>query len=276
MNSRAPSAVAGSVSHSPAAQPDHSDAVKTEDVPDVKQVADGAEQISEPPADEMDITVPEPEPEPSDTRQRESSPQVQDNEPATSYGTRSRNRNARPNYAEDQDMEFEFAPPKPAPTKNANSSEAKRNQAASVVASTSDPKRVAPDNAFTRFVNYNGVEQDDKSPSVGKDPIAAVTPVPSANPPKKRKAAVSATAAVTAVSAMPTQTAAKRTAPSLSNVSRETNVMTFQTSKAVLKKASLIADDGTALNVEGKTSLQMHKHNGFRNIMPCCLFVGPH
>lgn len=268
MDSRATSAVAGSASHSPAAQPDQSAAVKMEDVPDIQQeAADSTAQLSAPLAAEMGTS--DPEQEPSDTRPNEPSLQTQEIEPATNYGTRSRNRNARPNYAEDQDMEFEFAPPKPASTKNANSSDAKRTQAASTAASASDSKRAAPDTTFTRFINYNGVEQGEKSPSVGKDPAIGIPTAPT-NPPKKRKAAASAAAAVAAVSAAPTQTSAKRIAPSLSNISRETNMMTFQDSKAMLKKGALVADDGTALNVEGKLTNGRFEIISCK-ITPCCL-----
>ncbi|GAB7356723.1 hypothetical protein MBLNU459_g7426t2 [Dothideomycetes sp. NU459] len=259
MGSRANSAAAaGSAPHSPAAQHDEPATVKMEDAPDAPDASDTQQDVKSaahtpaPLEAKMDTTAPEAES--SDTRQRESSPRIQESEPASNYGTRSRNRNARPNYAEDQDMDFEFAPPKPAPAsaKSAISSEAKRNQAAAAVANAvSDSKRVTADTSFTRFVNINSVEQSEKSPSVGKESIVG-TPTVATNPPKKRKAAANAAAAVAAVSGAATLASAKRTATaqSLSTISRETNMMTFETSKATLKKGTLVADDGTVLSVE--------------------------
>lgn len=175
------------------------------------------------------------------------------NEPAT-YGTRSRNRtsNVRPNYAEDQEMDFELAAP-PAAAKTAiakNASSSGRNQAAS------DAKRILPDTTSSRFASINGADQAEKSPSSGRDPITGTSTF-SSNPPKKRKAGGSATAGAAAVPAATAQPSTKRqTATSAyippANMSRESNMMTFEKSKAFLKKGGLVADDGAVLRVDGK------------------------
>lgn len=148
------------------------------------------------------------------------------NESASTYGTRSRNRsgNARPDYTEkDENLDDLVAP----------SSKSRALPAAS------DAKRSASDTASTR--QNNGVE----SPAGGKGTISSTSAsASSTNPPKKRKAAGSAT---TTTAAVPAYIPA-------ANSSRETNMMTFEKSKAILKKGGLVADDGTVLMVDGKLS----------------------
>lgn len=187
-------------------------------------------------------------------------PEAASNETAV-YGTRSRNRtsNARPNYAEDQDMDFEFvAPPtKPAPAKSASTSETRRNQQAAT-----DSKRGIPDSSSARLNSANGSDQPEKSPSSGKDPIPGTSTF-STNPPKKRKAGGGTTTGTTSAgtstpsavaSAQPStkrQTAKSGYVPP-ANMSRESNMMTFEKSKGILKKGALVADDGSSLRIDGK------------------------
>lgn len=185
------------------------------------------------------------------TADQDSEPQAEDTSLAdpSPYGTRSRNRNtnARPNYAEDQDMDFDFvAPPaKPVTTRPNNTA-----------TDSKDPKRVATDTSATRFISAEGSEQPEKSPSVGKDPVTG-TPALPVNQPKKRKAGGGAATGGAAASTANAQASTKRQGPSsgyipLANMSRESNLMTFEKSKALLKKDGLHADDGAVLKVDGK------------------------
>lgn len=189
-------------------------------------------------------------------------PEAASNETAV-YGTRSRNRtsNARPNYAEDQDMDFEFAAPptKPAPAKSASTSETRRNQQAAT-----DPKRGIPDSSSTRLNSANESDQPEKSPSSGKDPIPGTSTF-STNPPKKRKAGGGTTIVTTSgtstsgavASAQPStkRQSAKSGYVPPANMSRESNMMTFEKSKATLRKGALVADDGSSLRIDGKLRL---------------------
>ncbi|KAK4962352.1 hypothetical protein LTR28_004514, partial [Elasticomyces elasticus] len=165
----------------------------------------------------------------------------------TQYGTRSRNRtgNARPNYAEDQEMDFELAAPQ-------------ANTAIAEPAATrllfrpqqSAETRHTPEASFNRFVavNTNGIPPQ---PSAAKEPIPGTSKF-SAVPSKKRKAAGnSTTTGSTSAGPAFTSQAVVRKSLSASNTHpvRETNMMTFEKSRAVLKDGKLVADDGTAIAV---------------------------
>lgn len=153
-------------------------------------------------------------------------------------------------------MDFEVPPPpaKPASAKNATVVDSKRNQ--QVVTET---QKVAADPSIVRV---NGADHDERSPSVsGKETIPGTSSFPAA-PPKKRKAAGAANTAIAAsgsgsttvnVAAQPL-TKQPATSIPLANMSRESNMMTFEKSKAFLKKGGLVADDGTTLYVDGKQS----------------------
>jgi hypothetical protein len=175
---------------------------------------------------------------------------------AMPYGTRSRNR-PRPNYAEDQDMDFEVPPPpaKPAPAKNAPVGDSKRNSLAAT-----ETKKATTDPSVVRV---NGADQDERSPSTsGKETIPGTSSF-AAVPQKKRKAAGAANTAIVAsgsgnttanVAAQPTTKRPANSIP-LSNMSRESNMMSFEKSKGILKKGGLVADDGTVLYIDGKNVL---------------------
>ncbi|KAI5242024.1 hypothetical protein E4T43_05041 [Aureobasidium subglaciale] len=167
---------------------------------------------------------------------------------AMPYGTRSRNRagNPRPNYAEDQDMDFEVPPPpaKPASAKNATANQQDAIETKTTVVEPS-------------FARVNGADHDERSPSAsGKETIPGTSTF-STVPPKKRKAAGVANTAIVASGSGNTTTNAvaqpttKRPASSmpLANMSPESNMMTFEKSKGVLRKGGLVADDGQILYV---------------------------
>lgn len=245
-------------SRSPAGQPEAS-SIKPENVAeDIRREITSASQTP----------VPATTDQPTDSNSRQSSSRPTESlsaqeltdiamADAAPYGTRSRNRagNHRPNYAEDQDMEFEFAPPpaKPASAKNATVGDMKRNQQLA-----SETKKTAADPSSVRV---NGADQDERSPSASvKEAIPGTSSFP-ATAPKRRKAAGAANTAITASGAgnnvtpnTTTQPTAKRPATSipLANMSRESNMMTFEKSKGFLKKGGLVADDGTVLHVDGK------------------------
>ncbi|KAI5205647.1 hypothetical protein E4T38_04235 [Aureobasidium subglaciale] len=180
---------------------------------------------------------------------------------AMPYGTRSRNRagNPRPNYAEDQDMDFEVPPP---PAKPASAKNVTANQQDAI-----DPRTTIVEPSFARV---NGTDHDERSPSAsGKETIPGTSAF-STVPPKKRKAAGVANTAIVASGSGNTTTNAvaqpttKRPASSmpLANMSPESNMMTFEKSKGVLRKGGLVSDDGQILYVNGQSirpvrSLQM-------------------
>lgn len=185
-----------------------------------------------------------------------SEPQVADsatNESAT-YGTRSRNRggNARPNYAEDQDMDFEYS----APSKD---STLKKGQPANATPSNqnTDSKR-AQDLQKLIGVDSNGSISATASPGSKEQQIPGTSSF-SAVPSKKRKAittstANATTAAVVSSNGMPP--VRRSGLPPASATARETNILSFTKHKSTLnKRGELIADDGTKLAVNGKSSL---------------------
>lgn len=156
---------------------------------------------------------------------------------AATYGTRSRNRagNPRPNYAEDQEMEID-----------SSTATAKRKHAQDPSQLPTDAKRAQE---FSRLgggnSNVNG------SPSADTFRPKESTPTVS----KKRKAggapAISTQTPPVSNSPMPTAT---RKSGAFSVMARETNIMTFTKHKSCLnKKGELVADDGTKLNVDGKS-----------------------
>jgi hypothetical protein len=257
MESRAASAMDDAGSHSPVG-PSESKTIKSEHAPD----GTPREIMS---ASETPVPTTVDQPSASNSRQSSSRPtdsrSVQDFSDivmgdAVPYGTRSRNRagNPRPNYAEDQDMDFEVPPPpaKPASAKNATIGDSKRNQqvASEVKNTNSDPS----------LARANGADHDERSPSTSGKEVIPGTSSFSAVAPKKRKAAGAAIAAIAASEAgsttavTTTQLTTKRPLASVpaANMSRETNMMTFEKSKGVLKKGGLVADDGTILYVNGE------------------------
>lgn len=162
-----------------------------------------------------------------------------------SYGTRSRRTGKeRLNYAEDQEPDFDF-------TSAATTAAYTKKSAAAAVASaqgTTDAKR-AKDSATT-----NGAHSSANNQTTAKDSAQGASTASTTNP-KKRKAAGTATP-TNQTSTPPVSVALavanmRKQAPSA--LARETNMMTFERSRACLtKKGELVADDGTKLNVNGK------------------------
>lgn len=185
----------------------------------------------------------------------------QNGELPSSYGTRSRNRpgRSRPNYAEDTEMDFEMG-------------------AASTNGNMSDPpsrNSVAPDSGHSSSVSAKRVPGPAQSNAPwgnsGSNPkdhptglnIPAVT-ASAATPPasttqtttKRRKnAATGAINGSHASAAPPSQQGAKRgTHPMVAaNSARESNMLTFERTGALLQNGHLEADDGQTVNINGKS-----------------------
>lgn len=186
--------------------------------------------------------------------------------PAAPYGTRSRNRpgTSRPNYAEDVEMDFEMAQ---GPT-NGNTSEPPSR--ASLAAENGQPAPAAgkkapgagQGNAPWGSAGSNQKDSPANSNIPGTSAFAANPPPTAPQPTKRRKnAAGNATNGNHASPAAPTTQAAARRANNgnnnnaavvPANSSRETNLMTFEKSRAMLKDGHLEADDGQKVSVNGK------------------------
>jgi hypothetical protein len=178
---------------------------------------------------------------------------------AAPYGTRSRNRpgRSRPNYAEDTEMDFEMA-------------------AASANGITSDqPSRdpVAADNAQPSGVSVkkgSGPAQGNaswgnsgpNSIDISANPNISGPSVTAANPPSttpvttttKRRKNVAATNGTAQNAAPPSQAGAKRgnQITVAANSARETNMLTFENTGAMLKNGHMEADDGQTVSINGK------------------------
>lgn len=188
------------------------------------------------------------------------------------YGTRSRHKpdSSRPNYAEDVEMDFEV--PIPHTTNNTHSNAATTNVASRKVSIASESKashRAAENdnNASLRGGSRRSLGGRTDSPSISisaKGPATSTTGslnavgTQSSTNSKKRKAPSGgdkighnghgnsqpapshATAAVT-----------RRSSAIISASRRETNMMTFEKSKAMLKNGKLEADNGLTLSING-------------------------
>ncbi|KAF2753198.1 hypothetical protein EJ05DRAFT_480561 [Pseudovirgaria hyperparasitica] len=186
---------------------------------------------------------------------------------AAPYGTRSRGtRNvARPNYAEDADlMDFELTQPAKngtAPSESGVKSSANsETQDSPTVASR---KANANGTANGAFTSVNDAKKD--APVAGTltfSTTATTTttnsstpaPAPAPAPSKRRKAQANHAASngSLATSTAGTQSSSRRTSHQIAAVaqpSRQSNMYTFEKSKAMLKNGKLEADDGTVFNV---------------------------
>ena len=176
-----------------------------------------------------------------------------------SYGTRSRNRpgRSRPNYAEDVEMDFEMAPA----ATNGNVSEPPSR--ASVATENSQPsgtsakKGLGPTQGNAPLGNgtVNAKDQPPNQNIPGTSSFAANPGVASAQPPKRRKNAAShATSGNHANAAAPSQVGARRANGAMPavNAAREMNMMTFETTGALLQDNRLEADDGRTVSINGK------------------------
>ncbi|OQN97766.1 hypothetical protein B0A48_16087 [Cryoendolithus antarcticus] len=155
---------------------------------------------------------------------------------ASSYGTRARRGgHQRLNYSEDKEMDFEFTS-----------------------AATTKPKKVAAQDGtdakrakdLPQSTTLNGGASHFNAAQSAKDSPSAGSAAPTTNG-KKRKATAAVSAPVPPVSHATATSGVRKALPSTAaRPTRETNVMTFSKSKAVLNKAKeLVADDGTKLRV---------------------------
>ncbi|KAK1976972.1 hypothetical protein LZ30DRAFT_602358 [Colletotrichum cereale] len=181
-------------------------------------------------------------------------------EAANPYGTRSRNRNgsSRPNYAEDKDLDvdmYDYAPEK-------RDQESKKSARHSNVSATS-----APEGARANGSARKALPSDDTKPAPpqnGAKDVQPANPTPatqapasanSTQPSKKRKAASHAATAtsqaqVTATTSSPgvgTGASRKTASGPYASSYAETNMLSFESSRAVPRDGKLVADDGTVL-----------------------------
>jgi hypothetical protein len=172
---------------------------------------------------------------------------------ATHYGTRSRNRPSRPNYAEDVEMDFEQA----VYTDHNQAAVTATPAAASAAASpqTSPGASVPAKRAAATSNGWASVNSNSSVIIRGIPGTSTFSANPHATVSKKRKAAsnVSSGSQGNLVHAAQTQALSKR-ANSLAGARevRETNMYTFENTKARLQKGKLVADNGTEFCVNGK------------------------
>ena len=188
------------------------------------------------------------------------------------YGTRSRHKpdSSRPNYAEDVEMDFEV--PIPHNTNNTHDNAATANTTSRKVSIASESKashRAAENDstASLRGSSRRSLGGRATSPSTSLTVKGAATPItgtlnaggpqPSINS-KKRKASsgndmTGSNGYGNSQSASPhaTATMTRRSSAIVTASRRETNMMTFEKSKAMLKNGKLEADNGMSLSING-------------------------
>jgi hypothetical protein len=200
----------------------------------------------------------------SNQRKSSSKEPEQNGEAPSSYGTRSRGRpgRSRPNYAEDTEMDFEMGA---APTNGNVSDPSSRNSIAPESghsSSVSGKKGSASAQGNASWGNSGSNTKDNATnlnisgTSATAPPTQSSTPQP--QPPTKRRknAAATATNGSHASTAAPSQAVAKRGNHAMpmvaANSARESNMMTFENTGAMLKNGHLEADDGQTVSVNGK------------------------
>jgi hypothetical protein len=178
---------------------------------------------------------------------------------AVPYGTRSRNRpgRSRPNYAEDTEMDFEMT----AASANGNTSDPPSRN--SVAAEGGPPSGVggkkgsgpAPGNASWGNATPNSKDNPANPNISGAPAVAAAASQPSpAQPPVKRRKNAATTNGNHASAAAPSQAGAKRGnhVMGAANSARESNMLTFENTGALLKDGHMEADDGQTVSINGK------------------------
>ncbi|KAJ9669106.1 putative PHD type zinc finger protein with BAH domain-containing protein [Coniosporium apollinis] len=193
-----------------------------------------------------------------------SAPSAQDNGSAAqlpTYGTRSRNRPGKPriNYAEDADVDFEYSVPAINTAVERHTSSSERTSRSPLTGDS----RQSPTVSNTKNSVAGMLKGAQKVfPQLSKEPPIPGTSTFSANPnghtpptaPKKRKNAANHgtnTGQTTGVASAPLS--ARRVPLTQSHSgARETNMLTFEKSKAILKNGKLVADDGTIVAVNGE------------------------
>lgn len=179
---------------------------------------------------------------------------------AVPYGTRSRNRpgRSRPNYAEDTEMDFEMTA---APANGNSSDPPSRNSTATESGQSSGPtgkKGSGPAKGNATGGNSGPISKDiPANPNIsGATSTTAATQPSAAQPPVKRRKNAATTNGNHAGAAAPSQAGAKRGNQIMvaANSARESNMLTFETTGAILKDGRMEADDGQTVSINGKFS----------------------
>jgi hypothetical protein len=179
---------------------------------------------------------------------------------AAPYGTRSRNRpgRSRPNYAEDTEMEFEMTAA--SASANGNISDPPSRNSAPVEGGPSSgvggKKGSGPAQGNASWGNSGSNSKDNPAnPNIsGASAVATATPPSTAQPPVKRRKNAAATNGNNASAAAPSQPGAKRGNHVMvaANSARESNMLTFENTGAILKDGRMVADDGQTVSINGK------------------------
>ncbi|RYP56538.1 hypothetical protein DL771_011857 [Monosporascus sp. 5C6A] len=180
------------------------------------------------------------------------------------YGTRSRNRGqARPNYAEDRDMDVDMYDAY-TDKKGEDHKKSSRQAAAAANGATDSARSTAstsrkgtdPDNGKVGGSHATATAKDSHANGATSATSAGATTT--TNPSKKRKAPAQSTpnnahsqshtsASGASVAAGTRRSAAHQAVAPPSGGYKETNVLSFEKSGAILEDGKLIADDGTVL-----------------------------
>ena len=188
----------------------------------------------------------------------QSSSKDSDENGAAPYGTRSRNRpgRSRPNYAEDTEMDFEMT----AASTNGNQSDPPSRD--SVAAESAQPSGVSgkkgsgPAQGNASWGNSGPNPKDNPAnPNIsGASSVTATNPSSTAQPTTKRRKNAAATNGTHQTSTAPSQPGAKRgnQVVAAANSARETNMLTFENTGAMLKNGRMEADDGQTVSINGK------------------------
>jgi hypothetical protein len=191
----------------------------------------------------------------------QSSKDFEENGAAPVYGTRSRNRpgRSRPNYAEDTEMDFEMTA---APANGNTSDPASRNPAAAENGQSSGvggKKGSGPAQGNASWGNSGSISKENPAnPNISGAPAVTAPPAtqssPAQPPVKRRKNAAATTNGTQSNAAAPSQAAAKRGNHVVvaANSARESNMLTFESTGALLKNGRMEADDGQTVSINGK------------------------
>lgn len=214
----------------------------------------------------MDVDLQHQEAKNNDSDSAQPSRKGSEEAAAAPYGTRSRNRpgRSRINYAEDTEMDFEMTVPA-----STNGNAADPPSRSSVAAESGQPpvvsgRKGAGAGPGSAPWGISGPNAKDNQANLSISGSSATTPAAQANtaqPTTKRRknAAKDATNGVQAGATAPSQTTkrgaqAQVQAPAAPTApyTRESNMMTFEFSGAMLKDDRLQADDGQTVSVNGK------------------------
>ncbi|KAH4056890.1 hypothetical protein HBI81_128810 [Parastagonospora nodorum] len=191
----------------------------------------------------------------------QASPKDSDENGAVPYGTRSRNRpgRSRPNYAEDTEMDFEMT----AAATNGNGSDPPSRS--SVAADGGQSGGVggkkgsvsAPSNASWGNSGSNSKDTAANPNTSGASAVAATTQPSTAQAPVKRRKNAATTNGNHQSAAAPSQTGGKRGSHVIAAASsaRESNMLTFENTGAILKDGHMEADDGQTVSVNDQVYL---------------------